>query len=324
MTEPLLLNKRKSIDLLPKKPFNFEATVHKPSHFPDQLSSYEKGEFWQSIRLGEKIFGIKMENKGKINKPKIKLTIFSKFKPAKHEINSLKEELAWRYDLNADLSEFNQKFKDDKFLGPVLKKWKGMRVSSAHSLYELLIICIVLQNTTVRRSVQMLKALLQKYGTLVKFDKKKIYVMWLPKDLANVDEKELRDLKVGYRAKFFVRLSRDFEENKVDEKDLKKLSKEKAKKELMKLYGVGPETARIVLFELLHHYDAFDHIAPWQQKIYSHIFYGKKSVPVEKINNDIITRYGKWGMLAVHYIWEDIFWKRKTEEIDWLEKEIRL
>ncbi len=29
-------------------------------------------------------------------------------------------------------------------------------------------------------------------------------------------------------------------------------------------------------------------------------------------------------MLAVHYIWEDIFWKRKTERIEWLERELRL
>lgn len=33
---------------------------------------------------------------------------------------------------------------------------------------------------------------------------------------------------------------------------------------------------------------------------------------------------GKYSMLAVHYIWENIFWRRKNERIDWLEKEIRL
>jgi hypothetical protein len=26
----------------------------------------------------------------------------------------------------------------------------------------------------------------------------------------------------------------------------------------------------------------------------------------------------------VHYIWEDLWWKRKNEHIEWLEKEIRL
>ena len=28
--------------------------------------------------------------------------------------------------------------------------------------------------------------------------------------------------------------------------------------------------------------------------------------------------------LAFHYIWENIFWKRKTHKIEWLDKEIRL
>jgi hypothetical protein len=28
--------------------------------------------------------------------------------------------------------------------------------------------------------------------------------------------------------------------------------------------------------------------------------------------------------LAVHYIWEDIWWKRRNEHISWLEKLVRL
>jgi hypothetical protein len=92
----------------------------------------------------------------------------------------------------------------------------------------------------------------------------------------------------------------------------------------MKLYGVGPETARILLFEVCHQYNTFDHIAPWQQKIYSRLFYKKLLVPVNKIRDDIKKQYGGYSMLAVHYIWEDIFWRRKNEKIDWLEKEIRL
>lgn len=320
----LILSEKTVTFLLPTSPFNFNATMHKPSHFPDQLTLYEKEIFWQTMRFNDDIFGIKMENVGNTNKQKIKLTIFSESKLTENQIDSVKKELSWRYDLGADLSEFNKKFKNDKFLGTVLKKWMGMRVSSAHSLYELLMVGLVLQNATVRRSVQMLNALLEKYGTLVEFDNQKIYSLWLPDDLTKVNEEELRDLKVGYRAKFFIELSQDFTESKVDEAKLRKLSKEEAKKELLKLFGVGPETARILLFEVLHHYDVFDHIALWQQKIYSRIFYNKKLVPANKIKDEIIKRYGKWSMLAVHYIWENVFWKRKTQKIEWLEKEIRL
>ena len=34
-------------------------------------------------------------------------------------------------------------------------------------------------------------------------------------------------------------------------------------------------------------------------------------------------KYGKYKQLAVHYIWEDLFWRREREHIPWLEKEIR-
>ena len=50
----------------------------------------------------------------------------------------------------------------------------------------------------------------------------------------------------------------------------------------------------------------------------------KPLVSVGKIQDDIKKQYGEYSMLAVHYIWEDIFWRRKNEKIDWLEKEIRL
>jgi len=226
--------------------------------------------------------------------------------------------------LNADLKEFNKLVKNDKRFYPIFKKWLGMRVSSAHNLYELLIIAVLLQNATVRRTVQMTNTLLEKYGTKLKFDGKEIFAIWLPEELNDVSEKELRALKIGYRAKFIKRLSQDFVEGKIDELKLRTLDQESIKKELMKLYGVGPETARILLFEVLRHYNTFDHIAPWQQKIYSRLFYKKPLVPAEKIRDDIKKQYGEYSMLAVHYIWEDIFWKRKNEKIPWLEKEIRL
>lgn len=35
-------------------------------------------------------------------------------------------------------------------------------------------------------------------------------------------------------------------------------------------------------------------------------------------------KWGQWKNLAVHYVWEDLWWKRKHESISWLEKLIRL
>jgi len=46
-------------------------------------------------------------------------------------------------------------------------------------------------------------------------------------------------------------------------------------------------------------------------------------VPVKKLLKHF-EKFGKYKQLAVHYIWEDLFWKRKNEKIPWLEREIRL
>lgn len=310
--------------IFPSSPFHFDGTFNKPSHFPDKLDDWESGRYWQAIRIGKKLFGLRIENTGKMQKPKIKVSVFYKGAVSDSEIKFIKQEIIWRFDLDADLKIFNKLAKSDKRFYPIFSKWLGMRNSSAHNLYELLIVAVVLQNATIRRTVQMMDALLDKYGTRLKFDDKEIFAMWRPEDLQKVSERDLRNLKVGYRAKFIKRLSQDFVESKIDELRLRTLNQESAKKELLKLYGVGPETARILLFEVCHKYNTFDHIAPWQQKIYSQLFYNKPLVSANKIRNDIKKQYGDYSMLAVHYIWEDIFWKRKNEKIKWLEKEIRL
>jgi N-glycosylase/DNA lyase len=227
-----------------------------------------------------------MENEGTVNKSKIKLSIYSERKLKKEEIESIVNEINFRYGLNEDISEFCNKFKSDKFLKLPIKRLKGMRINCANSLYELLIIAIVLQNATVRRSVQMMNNLFNTYGSKLKFDNKELFAYWKPEDLANVKEEELRSLKVGYRARMIKRVSDSFVKGEINEFELRKMTTEEAKDELMKLYGVGPATAQIILGEYLRRYDLFDLKGKlWEQKILSRILFKKKLVPAQKIIN---------------------------------------
>lgn len=325
MAKKVILKIKHTTEIVPKSPYNFDATVFKPSNYPDLLKVYETGKYWFAMRFKNKIYGIKMESLGSVNKPKIKINIFSKSSISENEIKKIIEELDFRFEFSRDISEFYKKFKNDKILSPSLKKWYGMHGSCAQSLYGLLMIGIFLQNTIIKRSVQMTKVMLEKYGVSIKFDGKEVFEFWKPEKMAKVPEEELRKLKVGYRAKLFIKLSETFVEEKIDEFELRKLPIEETKKKLMKLYGVGPETARIILQESLHYYDIFDHVSPWQQKIYSRLLFKKKLVPAEKIIKYIKTNWDEWTVLAANYIWEDIFWKRKQgEKIEWLEKEIRM
>ena len=320
------LRKIEGVEIIPSVPFDFDSTFHKPDHFTSGDNDWEPGIRWQTWWLKGVNFGLKFENKGITDKPKVRITVYSFSKPGKELLDSLIKEIKYRYNLELDLGDFYQQFSQDKDLSPIIKRWRGMRPGHPSSLYEYLIIGIMLQNATVRRSIQMFKTLLEKYGEPLEFDGKQLWCFWPPGALQDVTEEELRALKVGYRAKSIKKIDDHFAQGLMDELKLRQESRETQMRKLLELYGVGPATVWYLLFDVFHHWDFFNHVSPWEQKIYSKLFFDQdpdNPVPVKKLLKHF-ERFGDYKQLAVHYIWEDLWWKRKNEHISWLEKLIRV
>jgi 3-methyladenine DNA glycosylase/8-oxoguanine DNA glycosylase len=241
-------------------------------------------------------------------------------------ITSLAAEVRYRYNLDLDLTPFYDACGGDPVLAPILARWRGMRPGHPSSLYEYLIIGIVLQNATVRRSIQMFRTLLERYGTPLVYDGQRLWCFWPPGGLVGVSEDDLRALKVGYRARFIRRIDDQFAAGQIDEFDLRRQDRETQRRALLRLYGVGPATAWYLLMDVFHHWDFFDHVSPWEQKIYSKLFFDHEPdhpVPVDHLLA-YFDRYGAFKQLAVHYMWEDLWWRRHNEHIPWLEKLIRV
>jgi len=320
------LKLQKTLKIKPTKPFAFDSTFHKPDHFTSGDNFWELGIRWQTWNWRGKYLGIKFSNKGATANPLVEIKIYAKEKLSTDFVSSLIEEIKYLYNFNLDLTDFYKTFSKDKILAPIFKKWRGMRPGHPSSLYEYLIIGIVLQNASVRRSVQMFKALLENYGALLEFNDKKLWCFWSPGKLQNVSVDDLRALKVGYRAKSIRKIDDSFSQGLIDEYELRKKDRDTQMTELLKLYGVGPATVWYLLFDVFHHFDYFEHVSPWEQKIYSKVFFNKdpeNPVPVEQILQHF-KKYSPYQHLAVHYIWEDLWWKRMNENIPWLEKQIRI
>jgi 3-methyladenine DNA glycosylase/8-oxoguanine DNA glycosylase len=315
------------VELAPGAPFHFDATMHKPDHFPAADNAWEPGARWQTMRWQGRPLGLKFENRGETEQPRVALSIWSEEALAPGFVDSLMEEIRYRYDFRLDLSEFNRRFAEDAQLGPVIERWRGMRPLNHSSLYEYLIIAIVLQNATVRRSVSMMQALLERYGTSLAYDGKELYCFWEPETIEETTEEELRELKMGYRAKSIKRVSGAFAHGEIDEFELRDRSQEKQREALLGLYGIGPASVGYILVDVFHHLDELNHISPWEQKIYSKLFFDQdpeEPVAVDLLLRTFEERYGEYKMLAVHYFWEDLFWRRKHDSVEWLEKLIRL
>lgn len=310
--------------LRPAAPFDFATTVRKPSNFSTQCVASAPGQYWQTMRWQDRMLGVRMTDVSTPASPEVAVTVFSDEALPRRFVDELATELRWRFDLDADLTEFCRRFSDDPLLAGPVSRWAGMRVSSPYSLYEFLVVTTVLQNTTVRRSAAMLQALFENYGATVGFDDRELFAFWPPSALSLAGEQELRALKVGYRAKTLARVADVFARGEIDEYRIRRLDREAAQRELLRLYGVGPASVWYIMFSLFHHYDAFDVISPWEQRIYSRLLFDDELVPSERILREVRERWGAWRMLAALYIFEDLFWRHTEEPIPWLAALIRV
>ena len=320
---PIKLNHKETISLTPQAPYNFDANFHKPSHFPSSDNFWEEGNYWISMLWKGQELGLKFENTGTIDKPEVKVDIYSQRALLENFVYSLISEIRWRFNFDSDVSEFCEEYKNDKVLGSIIKKWKGMKPIAANSLYETLIIYIVLQNATVKRSVQMLENLFEKFGQKLEYDGKILSTFWEPKKIVASSEQELRNLKVGYRVKFITKITEQFVNKEIDEFALRKMDREEVRKAMLKLYGIGPASVEYLLFEDFYFCEVLETIPPWEQKIMSRLIFHKDLVLIGQLL-EFFRKFKGWEKLAFHYIWEDVFWKREHEHTEWLEKEIRL
>jgi len=297
----------------PVPPFNFEAT-YKPSHFETPLEKYEEGTYWFTMRFLGKVFGAKMWSEGMIGKPRVKAVIYAKKGIGKEEKTRLVEELSYRLGFSEDINEFIGLAEKQAIMKEPLKRLKGMRVTALESLYELLIIAIVLQNANVARTRAMMKNLLEMFGEKVVFDGKELYAFFTPKDIVKAKKRDLNACKLGYRDKFVLAVSKSFLKKEIDELKLRKLPKEQAKKELMKLTGIGEYSAGIFLFEALKHYDELV-LDVWNTPIFAKQLFGRESQNKEKVLKEMEKRFGRWTGLAGLYILENIYWKEREKKL---------
>ena len=161
------LRHKASFVIVPTQPFHFDSTFFKPGHFPSKDMKWQSGKRWQTLLWRGQLLGTVFEDMGTRTQPKVKVSVFSRQKLAPEFLDSIRAEVIWRYNLDLDLSGFYRAVGQERLLKPIIKRFFGLRPMHHGSLYEYLIIAIVLQNATVRRSVYMMQTLFENYGTLL-------------------------------------------------------------------------------------------------------------------------------------------------------------
>ncbi|WP_156959712.1 hypothetical protein [Nocardia sp. BMG51109] len=324
-TTPLIDVYSKHVTVDP--PFDAEATLNKPSHFPSPIEVRGTGTYQFVTEVAGQNYGCIIDYLDGSND--VDITLYRPKSSSADDQNHPRvlDEIQRRLGFTVGLDGYEAIWEQDTILSDLPRRMVGARPSSPFSLFEFLIICTVLQNTVVRRTVQMMNTLALEFGTRYTFPSgQAIWGLGRPDQLADIGEARLRELKLGYRAKTVTRLARHFLDNPTLTDDLLTQGNPSDTVQALKeIYGVGPASAGYISFEWLKCLDQFDHVSPWEHKILTKVLFDSQEATPPELIRFCQKRWSPFTMLAVHAVFESLFWRRERGDgPEWLDPLIRL
>lgn len=147
-------------------------------------------------------------------------------------------------------------FSEFASLNVCIGAFPGLRVVN-QPVWEALVAFILSANNNVSRIRNLVNALNCEYGDFVEYKGERLYGFPSPETLSQLEEAKLREtVKCGYRAKYLIGAAKMVKEGFPLEK-LGECAYEDARKELMRLPGVGGKVADCVCLFGLGHSEAF-------------------------------------------------------------------
>ena len=180
-------------------------------------------------------------------------------------------ETVWRsfFDFDRDYLYIRNILSADKSLKAACRHAESIRVLRQDA-WETLCSFIISQNNNIPRIKGIINRLCRNFGEEIGDG---FYTFPPAKKIALLSEEDLAPLRSGFRAKYILDAARKVASKEIDLEKTAKMETDKARAELMKIYGVGEKVADCVLLFGMGHVDALPRDV-WIKRVLSELFDG--------------------------------------------------
>ncbi len=176
------------------------------------------------------------------------------------------------FDIYTDYELIRNSYTDTK-LKEAMEFGKGIRILKQEP-WEALISFIISQCNNIPRIRSIIEKMCSLFGEEIEGFGVKRYSFPSAERLADCELSELEPLRAGYRAKYILNAAKLVARGEVDLNAIKSMPTEIARKELLKLEGVGNKVADCVLLFGMGKLDAFP-IDVWMKRALNEFYDGK-------------------------------------------------
>ena len=214
---------------LDRRPFDLESTLFSGQAFRwrKQDAWYEGVIFGRIVRVCEVEDGIA-------------------FAAAGDDVDVTASRLRDYFSLDIDLSEVYSTLSWDEALQEAFDRYRGMRILRQDP-WETTLSFLCAQNSNVLRITRNVEDMCRSFGRPVSFGGDTRHTYPTPNALAEAGEQALRDLGLGYRARYIVSAAERVARGTIDLVALRDASYDDALEALMTLDGVGDKVANCIM-----------------------------------------------------------------------------
>ena len=210
------------------------------------------------------------------------------------------------FDLNRDYSEIKKILcKDDENMKVASEYGYGIRILNQDP-WEMTISFIISAANNIPRISKTIENISKAYGKKVDFGGNVYYLFPTPEELSRATVEDLRALNLGFRDKYVYEATRRVASGEVDLDNLLKMDTVSARKELMKIPGIGAKVADCILLFSMKRTESFP-VDTWIKKVMSELYVDSSNIT--QINKYAANRFGKYAGIAQQYLF---YYKRSS------------
>jgi len=207
----------------------------------------------------------------------------------------------WKYylDLETDYDSLKKILSSDSNVKTAIDFGWGIKILN-QEIFECLISFIISTQNAIPRIKKIVSGLSGMYGKKLFFGNKVYYAFPTLEELSGITEESLAPLKAGYRAAYIIDAVNKIKSGEVNLDRIREFSYADAKKELMKIKGVGPKVADCVLLFSCGKKEAFP-VDVWVKRTVQNL-YLDSNAKEKDISLFAANHFGKYAGVAQQYL----------------------
>lgn len=251
-----------TFSVAPIPPFRLDLTVWTLRRRADNLIDRWDGETYRravALKNGDAV-AMAVTQSGAPDAPLLHVTLDGPGLAAEAE-SVARDVLERTLGLSVDLSAFYRFAEADAKLGPLVRRFRGVKPPRLPTIFETLVNAIACQQITLTQGIRLLNRLSYTYGVAVPSDMEgstSSHAFPRPDDLAAIEPQDLKSLGFSInKGRALVELARSIVQRTLDLDVLATLDDDSVMARLLALRGVGRWTAEYVLLRGLGRSDMF-------------------------------------------------------------------